>query len=67
HVFWAVLLGYYIYRAKKWFAIIISPILILSSFGTVFFAQHYFVDVPAGILTAFAAIFLTTIYFNRLR
>lgn len=67
HVFWAVVLGYYLYRAKKWFAIIISPILILSSFGTVFFAQHYFVDIPAGILTAFAAIFLTTIYFNRIR
>jgi hypothetical protein len=68
HVFWAVLTGYYLFRAGsgktrsgrvlRWLAWIALPFLIASSYGTVLLAQHYFIDVPAGIAVALLAIWL---------
>ena len=56
HVVWAVFLVYYSWRITKWFLLITVPFAALSSVGTFFFAQHYFVDVPAGIAVALVAI-----------
>jgi hypothetical protein len=59
HVFWAVLAGYYIFRVKRpwkiigWIAL---PFLAASTLGTILLAQHYFLDIPAGIAIAALAI-----------
>ncbi len=67
HVFWAFILGYYLFRKNKKLFGLVLPILILSSIGTVFFAQHYFVDVPAAVLVGIFSVALTEIYFNHHR
>jgi membrane-associated phospholipid phosphatase len=64
HVFWATITGYYLFRARRsWLlgniiAWITLPFLVASTFGTVLLAQHYFMDVPAGIAIAAIAIWL---------
>lgn len=58
HVVWAVLFVYYAYRTHRWLAFFAVPFAILSAIGTVLFAQHYFADIPAGILVAFVSILL---------
>jgi hypothetical protein len=58
HIFWAALAGYYLFRAKKWLGWVALPFLLASSFGTVLLAQHYFLDVPAGLAVAALAIWL---------
>ncbi len=61
HVFWAALAGYYLFRARRpWnvFGWIALPFLLAASFGTVLLAQHYFMDVPAGLGIAALAIWL---------
>lgn len=61
HVFWATLAGYYLFRAKtwrRWLGWIALPFLLASTFGTVLLAQHYFIDVPAGLAVAAFAIWL---------
>jgi hypothetical protein len=52
HVAWAVFLVYYAWRVHKLLGFAVAPFAILSSIGTFLFAQHYFVDVPAGVITA---------------
>ncbi len=56
HAVWGVLLAYYSFRLSRWLLLGTLPLAILSSLGTFLFAQHYFVDVPAGILVAFTSI-----------
>jgi len=60
HAAWAVLVGYYLFRARRWLGWIALPILIASTAGTVILAQHYVFDVPVGILIAAFAIFLVS-------
>lgn len=67
HVFWAFILGYYLFRLNKKAFWPVLPVLIFSTIGTVLFAQHYFVDVPAAILMGAPSVALTEIYFNYLR
>jgi len=56
HVAWAVLLVYYAYRTRRLLAVAVLPLAILSTFGTVLFAQHYFIDLPTGIATGVLSI-----------
>jgi membrane-associated phospholipid phosphatase len=58
HIFWASIVGYYLFRTKKWLGWITLPVLLASSFGTVLLAQHYFLDIPAGMAVAAIAIWL---------
>lgn len=58
HVAWALLLAYYSYRAFRWLIVLSLPFAILSSIGTVLFAQHYFVDIPAGIAMGLLSIWI---------
>ncbi len=58
HVFWAALAGYYLFRAKRWLGWVALPFLSASTFGTVLLAQHYFMDIPAGLAVAALAIWL---------
>lgn len=60
HVAWAAIFAYYIWRARRAFPIIVAlPVLGLATFGTFFLAQHYFIDVPAGIAAAVLSIVFT--------
>lgn len=52
HVAWAVLLVYYGYRALPLLSLITIPLALLSTLGTVLLAQHYVIDIPAGIVVA---------------
>ena len=56
HVFWGSLLAYYAYRLHKWLLLLALPFVLLSSIATFLFAQHYFVDVPAGIAVAILSV-----------
>jgi membrane-associated phospholipid phosphatase len=58
HAAWVVLVGYYFFRTKIFVGIISLPFLALSLLGTVFLAQHYFIDIIAGILISFIAIII---------
>jgi len=58
HVIWAVILVYYSYRIRKWLVLFSLPFAILSTFGTTLLAAHYFVDIPAGIITGLVSILL---------
>ena len=58
HVVWAVFLMYYSWRVSRWLVFISVPFALFSSVGTVLFAQHYFVDVPAGILVSAFSIWI---------
>lgn len=58
HVFWGVLLAYYAYRLHRWLIVLALPFAFLSSIGTFLFAQHYFVDVPAGIFVAMLSVWI---------
>ena len=65
HVVWAVMLVYYAYRVNRWLALLVLPLAILSTFGTVLFAQHSFVDMPTGILTAVVSILIARWLANK--
>ena len=58
HVAWATLLAYYAWRAHRWLGLAVLPFALLSMLGTVLFAQHYFVDIPMGMLVNAGSILL---------
>lgn len=64
HVAWAILAGYYFFRTRVASGIIFLPFLCLSTLGTVFLAQHYFIDIVAGILISLLAIATIRILIN---
>ncbi|MBU6500491.1 MAG: phosphatase PAP2 family protein [Patescibacteria group bacterium] len=55
HVAWGALLFIYALRDRKLLGWILFPIVALSTLGTIVLAQHYFVDMPTGILFGLAA------------
>ena len=60
HVAWAIFLVYYAWRVSRWWGLLAAPIALLSTLGTVLLAQHYFVDIPAGMAAAILAIVATS-------
>ena len=56
HVAWATIFVYYAYQFRRWLAVPAFVFAALSSAGTVFLAQHYFLDLPTGILAGVATI-----------
>ena len=58
HVAWATILVYYAWRLWPWLGLIAFPFAVVSSLGTFLFAQHYFVDLPAGILVSAISIWV---------
>ncbi len=56
HVAWAVLLVYYGWRALPLISLLTIPLAILSTLGTVLLAQHYAIDIPAGVVVALLGI-----------
>jgi len=65
HVAWAGFLVYYAYRVNRWLVVLALPFAALSSIGTFLLAQHYFVDLPAGILVSALAIFLVRLIVKK--
>ena len=56
---------YLAYRYKKTLFRIYLPVVILLLFSTVYCRYHYVVDVIAGVILAFAAIFFGEMYYRR--
>lgn len=65
HVAWATILVYYAWRLWPWLGLIAFPFAVVSSVGTFLFAQHYFVDLTAGILVSVLAIFLVRLIVRK--
>jgi hypothetical protein len=65
HIAWAVIVGFTAFMAHRVLFAVLAPILALSSFGTLFLAQHYFIDLPAGAFSAIAALFLSKYLLRR--
>ncbi|MFA5767048.1 MAG: phosphatase PAP2 family protein [Candidatus Paceibacterota bacterium] len=49
HTAWILMLGYYVFRVRKAAGLIFAPVVVLTILGTVFLAQHYFIDIVGGI------------------
>lgn len=64
HVVWATLLFYYSWKISRRLFIVLGSIAVLSSIGTFLFAQHYFVDLPTGIILASLTIMFSA-YLNK--
>ncbi|HZX50246.1 MAG TPA: phosphatase PAP2 family protein [Candidatus Paceibacterota bacterium] len=58
HAAWGVWLVYFAWRVRPKLLFAVVPLVTLSSVGTFLFAQHYFVDVPAGIAVATLSVFV---------
>ena len=56
HTAWGIFLVYYAWRVSRRWGLLAAPVALLSMLGTVLLAQHYFVDVPAGIAVAILSI-----------
>ncbi len=67
HAAWAAIALVYLAEASPLTAVLLSPFLLLSTFGTFYLAQHYLVDVPAGILMGLAAAAISSLLFRRLK
>ena len=59
HVAWAFMMLWYARRARTALFWWLAPIAILSTFATVLFGFHYFVDIPSGIAAGAVAIYIT--------
>jgi hypothetical protein len=61
HVTWGVIFAYYAFRLrrKRWW-VPAAAIALFSTLGTFILAQHYFVDVPAGIAAAALSILIAS-------
>lgn len=58
HALGGVGLVYFVWRFRRWTGYLITPFVLLSSFGAVLFAQHYFVDMITGGLVAAISIWV---------
>jgi len=67
HVVWILIVAYYLWQISRIIFYVALPVFVFSMLGTVFFAQHYFVDVIAGILLSFLIIYLNERHFSSLR
>lgn len=56
HVAWTLLAVYYAALAHRLLLAAALPFALLSIFGTVLFAAHYFADIPAGLAAALVSI-----------
>ena len=63
HAAWATIAFIFLLEASGAASIFFAPFLILSTLGTFYLAQHYFVDTPAGILIGIiSAVFVSFLF-----
>lgn len=65
HAAWATIACIYMFEVGAAAGALAAPFLILSTFGTFFLAQHYFVDAPAGILVGFISAVIASLIFRK--
>ncbi len=64
HAAWAALAAIYLFEAGPAAAFILGPFLLLSTLGTFYLAQHYFVDTLAGIVMGILSAFIASLLFR---
>lgn len=67
HAAWATLAAVYLVELSPAGALVLGPFLLLSTLGTFYLAQHYFVDTIAGILIGFLSSFIASLLFRTSR
>lgn len=65
HAAWATIAFIYLLEVSSAASILFGPFLFLSTIGTFYLAQHYFVDMPAGILIGLVAAFISMLIFRK--
>ncbi len=65
HAAWATLVLIYLFEASSIAGILMAPFLILSTFGTFYLAQHYFVDAPTGIIIGLLSVLISSGFFRK--
>jgi len=63
HVVWGIFLVYFSYRVHRRLVLFTVPLVLFSTLGTILFAQHYVVDIFAGIGVGMLSIFIAR-YFS---
>lgn len=59
HVLWGMLLLVFLWRVHWLFGCAAAIFFIFETIGTMFFLQHYLIDLPMGVLFAFIALYIT--------
>jgi hypothetical protein len=65
HAAWATIAFIFLLETSCAASIFLAPFLILSTIGTFFLAQHYFVDAPAGILIGVVSALVVSFLFRE--
>jgi PAP2 superfamily len=65
HAAWAVIAFVYLLEAEPITALLFSPFLLLSTFGTFYLSQHYLIDVPAGIAMGLVSVAISSLLFHN--
>lgn len=65
HAAWATIAFLCLLEASPIAAALFAPFLLLSTLGTFYLAQHYFVDAPAGIVMGVIAVLLANFLFKK--
>ncbi|MCL5267000.1 MAG: phosphatase PAP2 family protein [Bacteroidetes bacterium] len=66
HAAWATLAAICLLEASPVAAAVLGPFLLLSTLGTFYLAQHYFVDTLAGVTIGVISTLLASVFFRRL-
>ena len=65
HAAWATIVMVYLFEASFAAGILTAPFLVLSTFGTFYLAQHYFVDAPAGVFVGLLSVLISSLLFSK--
>lgn len=65
HAAWATIALIYLLEVSSAAGIFFAPFLLLSTIGTFYLAQHYFVDTPAGIIIGVVSVLITSYIFRE--
>lgn len=65
HAAWATIAFVFLLEASGAASIFFAPFLILSTLGTFYLAQHYFVDTPAGIVIGIVSAVIVSFLFRE--
>ena len=65
HAAWAAIVLIYLFEASAVAGAVTAPFLILSTFGTFYLAQHYFVDAPAGVIVGLLSVLVSSLVFRK--
>ncbi len=65
HAAWATIVMVYLFEASVVAGTVTAPFLVLSTFGTFYLAQHYFVDAPAGVIVGILSVVISSLTFRK--